>query len=212
MKIAIFGGSGGTGKYVLRELIKNNYEINALARKPDSLNEFGSYEKLNVILGDALDKKTIDNVISGCDAVISVLGQRQNSPKDLLQRSISLIIESMKSLRVKRLVCLTGAGVYLEGDKPTFMDKAITFMIKLVAPGRFTDGEKMVQIIKKSELDWTIVRTQMQVDAEKGGKEAIGMVGSEGQTWRCSRGFLARFILRCIIDKSFIHETPKISD
>jgi hypothetical protein len=118
----------------------------------------------------------------------------------------------MKKFGKKRFICLTGAGVYLEGDSPTILDNIITFMIKLFAPDRFHDGEMMVKEVMRSNLDWTIVRTQMQVNSNKGGEENIGMVGSRGHTWRCSRGFIARFMVDNLNTLDFIQKSPAISD
>jgi len=212
MKIALFGGSGGSGKYILKELLKRNYQVKALVRKADSLQEFNPNENLEILVGDALDSDIVQKTIENCDAVISAIGQKKDSPIDLVARSMKIIIETMQKLQIKRLICLTGAGVYLEGDTPTFMDNMITIMIKTVSPGRFNDGENMVNEVMQSNLDWTIVRTQLQQNKEKGGEEHIGMVGSKDQTWKCSRGFIARFMVDNITNSDYVKKAPKISD
>lgn len=212
MNIALFGGSGRSGKYVLRELLKRDFHVKALVRKTGSLCEFNSHKNLEIIVGDALDADSVQKTIKDCQAVISTLGHRKNSPSDLVTRSIKIIIQVMQNYQIKRLICLTGAGVYVDGDKPTIMDKILTFIIKTVSPHRFKDGENMVDEVMKSDLDWTIVRTQLQLSKEKGGKESIGMVGSKGQTLKCSRGFIARFMVDSISSNDYVKKAPVISD
>lgn len=210
MKVALFGASGGSGKYVLQELLKQDFDINALVRNPSSLQEFSS-SKLNLIQGDVLNSSDLEKVITNCDAVVYLIGHRKDSIPDLQEKSIQMIIDSMQKFGIKRLIALTGAGVYLPEDKPNLIDKLTTWIIKTFDPNRFYDGENMVKIIMSSNLNWTIVRTQLQQNKMGSGDEHIGPLGS-GHTWKCSRGFIARFIVSSLKNNDYIKEFPVISD
>lgn len=212
MKIALFGGSGGAGRYILKELLSRNYQVKALVRNATSLEEYQNDNNLEIIVGDALDEDSVKNTIFNCDAVISALGQRKGSPKDLQTKSIEYIIGSMQKNNIKRLICLTGAGVYLDGDNPSLMDNMITTMVKTTSPVRYNDGAGMVEKVMQSQLDWTIVRTQLQENKPYRENGHIGMLGTKGHTWKCSRGFIAKFMTDNLTESQYIHQAPVISD
>lgn len=212
MKIALLGGSGASGKYILRKFLDNNYNMRILVRNPQSIQEFREYKNLEVIIGDALNQNDINSLVKGCDAVISALGHRKGSPPDLLEKSMGFVIEEMKKNKVTRLVCITGAGVSLPGDNPSIIDKFITKMITLIDPARINDGFAMSKKVINSNLDWTIVRTQLQHNYNTSGKRNVGLVGDKGQSWKCSRNYIADFIFECISEKKYIQKYPMISD
>lgn len=209
MKVALFGATGGSGNYILNKLLKRGYSVKVLVRNPEKIKSLNNQE---IIKGDVLDPNDIDKLILNSDIVISALGQRPDSPNDLLTISINNMIKSMGKYGRKRIIILTGAGVMVDGDKPSIMDRVINFFIKLFAPKRFRDGENMVKRIMKTDLDWTVVRTHLQENKDNGGKETIGLAGTKGHTWKCSRGFIARFIVDNIENSLYIKKAPIISD
>jgi len=52
MHIAITGGTGFIGSYVVNELVKNNYKITLLARNPDKIAIFKSIPNINMVKFD----------------------------------------------------------------------------------------------------------------------------------------------------------------
>ena len=62
---------------MIPELLKNNFNINALVRK-------GSESKLpegcNIIFGNALDKNTYEGNVKGCDTFIHLIGVHHPGP------------------------------------------------------------------------------------------------------------------------------------
>lgn len=60
MRFIVIGGSGRTGKFVINELLKNNYHVTALIRNPASLEERSG---LDIVQGTHLILSTrFDNV------------------------------------------------------------------------------------------------------------------------------------------------------
>jgi putative NADH-flavin reductase len=211
MRIALFGGSGGTGRFVLQELLARLHTAQALVRKPARLSEYADNPSVTIIPGDAENPEAVFEVIQNTDAVICTLGHRRSSPT-VQETSIKHIIAAMKEQQTKRLICLTGAGVFMDGDTPGVLDKLTIRMLQLIDPARLADGIAMCNVVKQSGLDWTIVRTNLQLNRIRSGTVRAGRVGDPGITWHVSRNRIARFMLDCIEKKTYIQQSPVISD
>lgn len=212
MKVAILGASGKSGKFILRKFLESGHNVKVLVRNPNSLLEFNKYQNLELIKGDALNENDIHKIIIDTDVVISALGHKSDSPPDLQTRSIEMVIRVMRHYGMKRIICLTGSGVFLDGDRPTLIDRILTKAISLIDPNRIKDGIEMVKKLLESDLDWTIVRTPVQHSLNFTGTRNVGPLGSKGQTLKCSRNFIADFIYECVINNKYIKQYPVISD
>ena len=69
MKVAIFGGTGFVGNYIVSELIKNNYSVTALVRE-GSENKLDDADKCNIVNGDIEDVEVVEQVIKEAETVI----------------------------------------------------------------------------------------------------------------------------------------------
>ena len=72
IKVAVIGGTGKAGRYLLKQLVSQNYSIRALTRNRHNLEETKHVEK---VIGDVTDYESVYNLVDGCDALISTLGQ-----------------------------------------------------------------------------------------------------------------------------------------
>ena len=75
IKIALIGGTGKSGKYLVRELINRKISFNLLVRNPEKQPE--SHPLIDVIQGNVRDYATVRKLTEGCQAVISTLGLGQ---------------------------------------------------------------------------------------------------------------------------------------
>src|SRR5688572_26168620 len=77
-RIAILGGGGRTGSFVVTELLQQGYSLKVLIRKP----EFFALQHplMEIIKGDALESTAIRELLKDCTAVISTIGQRKDEP------------------------------------------------------------------------------------------------------------------------------------
>ncbi|MCE6990847.1 NAD(P)-dependent oxidoreductase [Dyadobacter sp. CY323] len=77
-KIAVIGGGGRTGQYIVDQLLEKGYHIRLLLRHPESF-PF-SNPLIEIIKGDVLDTEVVTILLNGCDAVVSTVGQRKGEP------------------------------------------------------------------------------------------------------------------------------------
>lgn len=209
MKLAIFGATGRTGKPLVEQALKAGHEVVVLVRTPSKL--IIQHPKLTVLQGDAMNPADVDKVVQGSDAVISVLGQSKDSPRDMQTVAITNIIAAMNKYGIKRLVSLTGAGVDDPRDRPKFANHLIKLALKMMSGHVLKDAENHADAIRKSDLDWVIVRGPMLTDGPHTGNYRVGWVGVNTGA-RLSRANLADFILKQTTDTTYLRQAPMVSD
>lgn len=212
--IALFGATGRTGLPLVKKALDGGYTVRALVRNPQKMTV--KHPKLLLIQGSSLDAASVDETITGSDGVISALGQDKASPPDLQTRSTQLIIDAMKRHGLRRLVSLTGGGVRdAAHDKPGFMDNAIVFIMKNVAGkgsrNALFDGVNHADLIRRSDLDWTIVRGPMLTDDPAKGSYQVGYVGTVPGI-KLTRADLADFMLTEFEKGRYIREMPFLTN
>ncbi len=209
MKLAVFGASGRTGKPLVEQALQAGHEVVALVRTPSKLAI--QHPKLTVIQGDAMNPVDVDNVVQGSDAVISVIGQAKGAPRDTQTVAITNIVAAMNKYGVKRLVSLTGAGVDDPHDRPKFVHHLIKTALKLLSGHVLKDAENHADAIRKSSLDWVIVRGPMLNEGPHTGNYRVGWVGVNTGS-RISRADLADFILKQTSDTTYVRQSPMVSN
>lgn len=209
MKVALFGATGQTGKEFLEVALEEGHEIKALVRTPSKLKK--SDESLTVIQGDVLVYEDVEKTVSDTDIVDSLFGNVKGSPDWLQTDGTRNIVKAMKNHDVDRILSLSGGGLpYPEKDQPGIADKLIRFVMKLVAGQILEDAKKHTEVLRESDLDWTIVRAPRLTNGERKGEYREGWVGVNSST-SISRKDLADFILKEAHENSYSHQMPFIS-
>ena len=212
-KIALFGGTGRTGIPFLKHAVER-YKVNVLVRDPAKLSF--SHPNMTVLTGDILQLTDVENTIKEADVAVSLIGHSKGSPPDLQSRGIENIISAMKKNGTKRLISLTGGGVRNEEtDRPEFIDHMFSFIMKNLA-GKETrntleDGQKHAEIIRNTDLDWTIVRAPMLTTENARHEIEVGNVGTI-KGFKLTREDLALFILGEIENNNHIKKMPFVTN
>jgi putative NADH-flavin reductase len=122
VRLAIFGATGRTGRYLTELALNAGHEVVVLVRDPAKLKL--SHGRLRVV-GDARDFDRVLEVVQGAGAVLSTLGPRRNSPSDGEAHVIAVqnVIEAMRRTGVRRLVTVLGAAVDFPGDQKGLFDR-----------------------------------------------------------------------------------------
>lgn len=212
--IAIFGATGRTGRPLVKKALDAGHSVRALVRNPQKLTL--QHPNLTVIPGSSLDAAKVDETVNGSDGVISMLGPDKNSPPDLMTRSTQYIIDAMNRYGLNRLVSLTGAGVRdAQNDKPGFVDNAIVFVMKNLAGAgarnALYDGINHADLIRRTNLNWTIVRGPRLNDDPAKGSYQVGYVGTVPGI-NLTRADLADFILKEFEQGTYIRQMPLVTN
>lgn len=157
MKIAVIGANGKTGRVFVNEAVQRGHTVHAGVYRH---NYFTDSDYIKVIKCDAMVLSEVEKLIKGCDAVVSLIGHSRGSPEFLQTTATANILSAMSRYGMKRFVSLTGTAVRAKGDKITLSDRVLTILVMLVDSARVRDGRAHAELIKKSKLDWTILRVQ----------------------------------------------------
>ena len=113
----------------------------------------------------------------------------------------------MKELDIKRLVSLTGTGVRFSADKISLIDRILNLSISIIDPARVKDGKNHVEVLKRSALDWTVIRVLKLQNVPPKPFE----LREHGPTkWYVGRQEVAQAVLQVLEQRSFIKQAPII--
>lgn len=211
MKITIFGATGKTGPYLIKEALNRGMEITVFARSSSSFD----YPGVRIIKGELTDTKLLTEAIHGADAIVSALGPtKTNHPSNLpITEAYKAIIPVMERESVKRLIATSTPTAPDPGDKKfVFSVWFPALMIKLLLPSSYREMITFPKIIRKSNLDWTMVRLNLLKDRPGTKKINLGLCGRTEHTLTVSREDVAIFMLDQIQSNKFIHQAPAISN
>ncbi|HEX2919599.1 MAG TPA: NAD(P)H-binding protein [Bacteroidales bacterium] len=206
IRIAVIGGTGKAGKYLIKELLSQGFRIRALMRNPEKLELHPLLEKVK---GDVRDYESIYNLINGCDVVISTLGQRKGE-EPVFSVSAKNIIKAMSALQVKRYIVLTGLTLDISSDRKRIANKMRSQTMKLFFGKIIHDKEKEYKIIEESSLDWTVVRVPFIGLSDERKDVKSSLTDCDGRI--ISSASLALFLIDQIEDRNYIRKAPFIWD
>jgi putative NADH-flavin reductase len=207
-KIALFGASGQTGQEFLEQALREGYTIKALVRTPSKLSQ--QSPNLEIIQGDVLNYKDVEQTVEGTEVVVSLFGHVKGSPEWLQTNGTENIVKAMKKHQVARIISLSGGGLPFEKDQPKFPDKMIRFIMKVAVPKVLKDAERHAEVLEKSGLKWTIVRGPRLTNEPKKGEYRVGWVGVNAST-KVGRADLADFILKEVEKEAYNEQMPFVS-
>jgi putative NADH-flavin reductase len=206
--IALFGGTGRTGRRVLDRSLAAGYDVRMLARNPSGVG--ADRDHLTVVAGDVLDPGAVDETLAGADAVISVFGQVKDSPATLQEDGTRAIVNGMQRRGIRRIISLSGGGLHDPHDRPKVADRVIRLLLRTFAGTVLADAEAHLTVLRASDLDWTVVRGPRLTEGPAAGRYRVGWVGV-GTGTQISRDDLADFIMTQVDDDRFRHALPFVS-
>ena len=209
MKILIIGGSGKTGKQLVKQGLEAGHEVTVLLRKPHKLGMHD--QRLIKIKGDVLKPETMDQAFKDQDAVLCSLGHKRFFIKtQILSKGTANIIRAMQKNGVKRIICITALGI---NDSRYKLGVYYTlFTIPFILYFYFKDKAKQERLIEQSSLDWTIVRPAQYIPGRKREKYKHGeKVGHYILTKLISRADVAHFMLNELHNSNYLHQKPGLS-
>jgi putative NADH-flavin reductase len=160
VNIAILGANGRTGRILTQRALTSGHAVTALTRHPEGFPLRDP--RLTVCQGDALDPASVDTVIAGKDAVLSVLGAPYGRrPITLYSGGTANIAHAMSRHTVRRLVCVssTAADNRYDNQGGFFFERILKPLIAgTIGRTTYADQRRMEAVVSASDLDWTIVR------------------------------------------------------
>ncbi len=209
MKITVFGANGAIGRIVTGYALRNGDIVTAYVRKADSLDS--NADNLKVITGDLLNRPLIEKAVKDSDVVISTLGpdmdiSRKNKGTPIADGHEE-IINAMEKTGKKRFITLATPTIRSDDDVKSFCTVVPPLMAKILFPNAYRDMKKAEALIKKSSLDWTVVRMINPNATHKDSGYNISTGGAHAKM-AVSRENVGLFIYNTAMDKSYIRKMP----
>jgi uncharacterized protein YbjT (DUF2867 family) len=105
------------------------------------------------------------------------------------------------------LVCVTLLGTGASRASGSLFYRQV--ILRALAP-MIPDKEAQEQVVRASELDWTLVRPPRFVKGEPRGAVHVLREGEHGNVGHVVRADLAGFLLDCVSDRSYVREAVAV--
>ena len=148
MKVAVFGGTGFVGQYIIDELLTQGHSVKAMVR-PGSESKLSTFSQIEAVFGNVSDINKIEETLDDCEAAIYLVGIIRQFPgkgitfEELHFQSAKRVIHAAEKAGVKRFILMSANGVKPNGT-PYQSSKWLA-----------------EQVLKESTLDWTIFRPSL---------------------------------------------------
>jgi len=209
--VLIIGASRGVGLETVKAALEAGHSVRALARSARRIPV--NHPKLEKMAGDALELATVNRALTGIDAVTQSLGVSAGpeiifEPTRLFSKATQVLVTAMQEARVKRLICVTGFGA---GDSRGSGGLLYNVAVHLLLGRVYDDKDVQERIVRRSKLDWVIVRP---VILTSGSKTKAYRALVDPRDWTCgfiSRADVADFLVKQIDNDAFLHKTPVLT-
>jgi putative NADH-flavin reductase len=208
-KIAVIGGTGKAGKYLVNQLIQRGFHLKLLLRNPENFSIKNPL--IEVIKGDVKDYDTVLSLVKDSEAVISALGLGQPaSETSIFSKATSNILQAMEVFDIQRYIVITGINVNTPFDKKSLKTQFATDWMYTNYPNSTADKQKEHDILSASNIDWTLVRLPLVEQTDEICDVQISLEDCVGD--KISATNLANFLIEQLTDNQYVKQSPFISN
>jgi putative NADH-flavin reductase len=207
MKLTIFAATGGIGRQILELAVAAGHEVTAVVRNPFMLSR-----EVRAIAADlaAPDQAALESAVEGARAVLSALGPVTSSDAGIASRGTKAIVRAMQATGVRRLVAVSAAPIstvpspgrqnppkHDRGDG-FFMRHLLSPLMKAILRRHYDDLARMEDVLRESDVEWTIVRPPRLTDTPWTGKYRTALGQNLRRGLHISRADVADLMLRVL--------------
>lgn len=204
MKLFVVGSTGRTGSLVVQQALARGHEVTAFSRRPEALRL--SDPRLRVARGDGLLPEDLA-LVAGHDAVLSIVAAPDLKQTTVAEDVTRNLVRAMNDNGVGRIVVTSSHA--LVATKPKL---AVAFA-RMIFRHAYADARNMEAVLRRSPLDWRIVRANRLVD-----KPGVGAVVRmpDGQDFvggvsELTRADLAATLLDVVADDTLSRQAIEVT-
>lgn len=207
--IAVFGGSGNTGREVIAAARRKGLQVRALYRPGSEPRDVPA--GLEAVTGQLSAAEDVRRVLEGSEGAILVFGPRLGGlfskppvpPQPFCAAATRTVVSEMQGLDLARLVCQTGA---MAGDNASNWSGFVRRFVRNYRknfPAIAADRDEQENVVKASGLDWTIVKPFRISGAHGVGRVRAAPAVRIGMFTSVRRADLAEFLVKELTDGQF---------
>ncbi len=205
MHILVMGATSGIGAKVRETAIAKGHRVRAMSRSAGNLD---AQELLEPFPGDALSEADVARALEGVDAVIYALGIKESvamlwQEVTLFSDSTRILLAAMQASGPRRLIAVTGFGA---GRSRAAMSALERIGHKAVLGKPYADKDRQEEMIRATDLDWTIVRPVILTNNKATGRYRVMADPGDWRNGLISRADVADYCVRAAEDALNIQE------
>lgn len=207
--IALIGGTGKSGTYVLNNLLQQGYVVRLLLRNPASFRR--QHPLLEIVSGDVRRPTDLLTLLKPCAALISTLGQPKGEPSVFSQATQNCLM-AMRETGISRYIVTTGLSVNTPFDQKDQKVQAATAWMYQHYPETTADKQKEYEwlVTSGSDIDWTLVRLPLIALTSNSSPVATSLYNCPGDG--ISATDLASFLVQQLSDKQYLRQSPFLAN
>ncbi|QSW87044.1 NAD(P)H-binding protein [Flavobacterium endoglycinae] len=206
-KVAVLGGAGRTGQFLVNQLLHQGFSVKALVRNPDNFTV--QNPQLEIIKGDAIYEESISLLLNNCQAVLSTIGQRPGEPM-VASQATKNVLHAMKEYGIDRYLILAGLNIDTPFDKKSPKTMMATDWMKTNFPEIQNDRQKTYDILEASAVKWTQVRVPLIEFTDRNSEISVNLEDCLGD--KISAFNISSFMIKEMVEENFIRQSPFISE
>ncbi len=204
--VAVIGGTGKAGTYLVQQLIHQGFHLNLLHR-PDT--RVAEHPSVTPVVGDARDYSAIRSLAEGCQAVISTLGQpRGEAP--IFSEATRHVLRALQEFQIHRYVGITGLNVDAPADRKSPFTQQATDWMKTNYPDTSADKQKEYALLAESQARWTLLRLPLIELTDKRNALSVSLEDCPGD--KISATSLAHFLVEQLTDDRYVGQAPFVAN
>ncbi|WP_172198523.1 NAD(P)-dependent oxidoreductase [Saccharibacillus qingshengii] len=206
--IAVIGGTGSVGRYVVSCALQQGYRVRMLVRNVRSMQlppEMAA--RLSVVQGDVTRFDSLRELLAGCSAVINTFG-RPPEEEPLYSTVTCRVIEEMERAGVRRYIGVTGLSLKVQGERKSFGGRVVSRMLRSLHPQFASDRLQELNVLQHSSVEWTLVRLPVVKEGQGGCAVKADPERMTGN--RIYNGDVARFLVDQVGKPDFVRRCPFI--
>jgi nucleoside-diphosphate-sugar epimerase len=211
MRIVIFGANGTTGRVLTRQALDADHEVTAVTRHPQAFPV--SHPQLTVAEADVHDGLAVHRVTDGGEAVLSTLGVPfTRKPITVYSDGVRNVAEAMSRRGIKRLVVVSSSATepHHHADGGFVMNRVIQPLVTAtIGKTTYADMRIMEEIVRTSDLEWTIMRPSGLFDAAA--VTHYDLFEDQAPGIFTSRADLAASMLEQLVDSRFVRKAVAVT-
>jgi len=223
MKVTIFAATGGIGRQALEQAIAAGHDVTAVVRNPENL----PATPARIVTADLADAEpaALSSAVAGADAVLSCLGSVSGADAEagIVRHGTLAITAAMRASGVRRIIVVSAAPVGTVPSparpEPPRYDPGDGFLLRhLLVPvlkaalrASYADLARMEDVLRDSDLDWTVVRPPRLTGKPLTGTYRMAYDQNLRHGMSISRADVAHVMLRVLAEPQTFRRTVSVA-
>jgi putative NADH-flavin reductase len=208
-KVVVLGANGGIGGQAVEMALKQGHSVTAILRTPSTLTL--THPNLIAVKGDILKPETWEQYLENKDVVISAIGATTRKETTLYSQGARNLLNAMKKTGANRVFFISASGLDVNPSHSLFIRWATKYALQRLFKNMYADLRQMEQIVKESDLNWTILRPPRLTNKPFTGRYRFAINHFLKAGLSISRADLAHYMLGNATNETIYRRTVEVA-